>query len=135
VRAVLDSNVLISALLSREGPPAEIVQRWLGGEFELVVSPLLLAELERVLAYPKLSFRISEPEAAAFVTLLKEAAVVADDPASTPRRSEDPDDDYLLALAESAAAVVVSGEAHVLALAPKLPVKTPAEFLQLLDET
>jgi putative PIN family toxin of toxin-antitoxin system len=135
VRAVLDSNVLISALLSREGAPAQIVRRWLAGEFELIVSPLLLDELERVLAYPKILARIPGPEAQAFVALLAEAAVVADDPESAAARSEDPDDDSLLALAESTAAMVVSGDAHVLALASALPVKTPAEFIQLLDDS
>ena len=50
MRAVLDVNVLIAALLSPTGAPAQIVSRWLGGEFELIVSGNLLAELERALA-------------------------------------------------------------------------------------
>jgi putative PIN family toxin of toxin-antitoxin system len=133
VRAVLDANVLIAALLSREGRPAQTIQRWLAGEFELIVSPLLLAELERALAYPKLRARVTETEAAAFIALLGEAAIVVADPPSPTARSEDPDDDYLLALAESAAALLVSADGHVLALAPELPVKTIAEFLDGLD--
>lgn len=50
MRAVVDVNVLISALLTRQGNPAWVIQAWLGGAFELVVSPLLLDELERTLA-------------------------------------------------------------------------------------
>jgi predicted nucleic acid-binding protein len=51
VRAVLDHpNVLIAALLSPAGATAQLVGRWLGGEFELVVSDALLAEFERALA-------------------------------------------------------------------------------------
>jgi putative PIN family toxin of toxin-antitoxin system len=133
VRAVVDSNVLISALLSREGRPAEAVRRWLAGDFELIVSPLLLDEIDGALADPKLRARITEEEAAAFIVLLGEAAVVAEDPPSPPARSRDPDDDYVLALAESARALLVSGDADVLALAPELPVKTVAEFLAALD--
>jgi putative PIN family toxin of toxin-antitoxin system len=132
VRAVLDPNVLIAALLSREGRPAQAVVRWLAGEFELVVSPLLLAELERALAYPKLRARIDEAEAASFVEMLGDAAVVAPDPTSVPVRSEDPDDDYLLALAESVGAVLVSGDRHVLELAPRFPAETVAAFLARL---
>jgi putative PIN family toxin of toxin-antitoxin system len=135
VRAVLDSNVLIAALLSREGRPAQALRRWLAGEFELVVSPLLLAELERALAYPKLRTRISASEAAAFVSLLEETAVVVADPGSPPARSEDPDDDFVVALAESSGAFLVSGDRHLLALASALPVRTVAEFLELLDGT
>ena len=51
MRAVLDPNILIAALLSPGGAPAQIVSRWLGGEFELVVSEALLSALERALAY------------------------------------------------------------------------------------
>ncbi len=64
MRAVLDPNVLVSALLSRSGAPAQIASRWLAGEHELVVSELLLAELDRALAYPK----IQEAERAVLVS-------------------------------------------------------------------
>jgi uncharacterized protein len=55
VRAVLDTNVLVSAAISGRGVPAEIVRRWEGGEFELVVSAEILFELSEVLRRP--SFR------------------------------------------------------------------------------
>jgi len=87
VRAVLDSNVLIASLLSRSGAPAQIVSRWLAGEFELVVSEALLAELARALAYPKVHKRVAEDEARAFVELLREAVRLAADPESPARRS------------------------------------------------
>jgi putative PIN family toxin of toxin-antitoxin system len=135
VRAVLDANVLVAALLSKEGRPAQALQRWLAGEFELIVSPLLLAELRRALGYPKLRTRVSPDEAEAFVSLLEETAVVAADPPSPPARSEDVDDDYVIALAESSSALLVSGDRHMLALAPRLPVRTVAEFVEFLDET
>jgi uncharacterized protein len=133
VRAVLDPNVLIAALLSRRAAPARIVERWLGGEFELVVSKQLLAELERALAYPKLQKRIAPDDAAAFVRLLGESATAAPDPAEGRGRSADPDDDYLLALAERERAVLVSGDGHLLALADELPIRTAREFVDELD--
>ena len=58
VRAVVDVNVLISATLSARGPSAEILRNNRDGAFELVVSELLIAELTRALAYPKLRKRI-----------------------------------------------------------------------------
>jgi putative PIN family toxin of toxin-antitoxin system len=54
LRAVLDVNVLISALLSRTGTPAGLLLAWQDGRFELIVSPGLLAEFTRALTYPKL---------------------------------------------------------------------------------
>jgi uncharacterized protein len=132
VRAVLDLNILIAALLSPTGAPAELVGRWLAGEFELVASEALLAELERALAYPKLRRRVSAEEAAELVSLLRHGAILAPDPPHPPRRSHDPGDDYLLALAESERAVLVSGDQHLLALADQLPIQTARAFLDRL---
>ena len=130
MRAVVDPNVLIASLLSRSGAPAQIVSRWLAGEFELVVSEALLAELARALAYPKIRERIAEDEAGAFVELLRQTVRLAPDPEAPTRRSADPGDDYLLALAEGERAVLVSGDQHVLALADELPILTPRAFLE-----
>ena len=128
MRAVLDSNVLISALVSPTATPSRILQRWLDGEFELIVSPHLLSEVERVLAYPKLRARVDRLEADEFVDLLRRTAVLAADPVVTPR-SVDPADDYLISLAEASRAVLVSGDKHVLALAGSFPIESPAAFL------
>jgi uncharacterized protein len=134
VRAVLDPNILIAALLSRSGAPAQIINRWLGGAFELVVSEALLSELERALAYPKLHRRISTDDAAQFVSLLRLAAIVAPDPEAGSHSSLDPGDDYLLALAENEHAVLVSGDHHLLQLADALPIQAGRRFLDGLAD-
>jgi len=133
VRAVLDPNVLISALLSPAGAPAQLVRRWLAGDFELVVCDELLAELTRALAYPKLRARVTAGDAASFVALLSGFAYLASDPPRTPARSADPNDDYLLALAEAEKAMLVSGDGHLLELAPKMPVSSARAFLDSLN--
>jgi uncharacterized protein len=134
VRAVLDPNVLISALLSRTGAPARVVALWLNGAFELLVSPILLEELERALTYPKLRDRISQSDAAAAVDLFKRSAVLAADPAvAAGVTSRDPDDDCLIALAEAEHAVVVSGDRALLALRDRVPVQASSEFLASLE--
>jgi putative PIN family toxin of toxin-antitoxin system len=133
VRAVLDPNILIAALLSRSGPPAQIVARWLAGEFELVVSESLLTELERALAYPRLRERISPEEADEFISVLAHTAILAPGPSTSARRSADPGDDYLLALAEAERAVLVSGDRHLLKLADQLPIQTARAFLATLE--
>jgi putative PIN family toxin of toxin-antitoxin system len=134
LRAVLDPNVIISALLAPAGTPAAIVRVWSAGAFELVASPLLLAELERALAYPKLRTRIHESEATAIVEWLGRSATIVQDPDEPPpRASEDPGDDYLIALAAHGHAALVSGDRHLLELAAELPIHSPADFLSLLD--
>ena len=131
MRAVLDPNVLISALLSPSGLSAGLLRRWLDGEFELVVSEGLLAELRRALAYPKLGAHVSSAEAEAFIELLRGGAMIADDAASPPRMSRDPGDDYLLALARSNAAVLVSGDQDLLEV-KNAPIESPRSFTSKL---
>ena len=134
MRAVLDANVLISAALSPRGTPARLLLAWQAGAFELVVSPLLLAELRRALAYPKLARVVPPADADAFAAWLGRAAELAADPAGPPPvRSDDPADDYLIALAAAERAVLVSGDGHLTILAGRVPVRTPAEFLAELE--
>jgi uncharacterized protein len=130
-RAVFDPNVLISALLSPSGSPAALVARWLAGEFELVVSEALVAELRRALAYPKLRSRITDEDATEFIGLLSRTATAVEDPVAVPRRSRDAGDDYLLALAEAAASILVTGDQDLLDVTD-VPVLSPAAFLKTI---
>ena len=132
MRAVLDPNILVAALLSRSGAPAQIVSRWLAGEFELVVSETLLGELERALAYPRLRKRVASDDAGAFIAIVRHEALLATDPPEPARRSADPGDDYLLALAEQERALLVSGDRHLLELADRFPIQTARAFLETL---
>ncbi len=134
MRVILDPNVIISALLSPEGSPARALREWQQGAFELVVSPLLLAELERALAYPKLRRHIPAEEAEVVVDWLRRTATIALDPDDPPPvRSRDAGDDYLIALAAAQSALLVSGDDHLLQLADRIPVYPPAEFLEVLS--
>ena len=136
VRAVLDANVLISAILSPRGSPARLLLAWQAGAFELVASPALLAELARALGYPKLARLIPPADADAFVAWIGRSAILAADPEAAPAlRPADPNDDYLLALATAERAVLVSGDGHLTVLADRLPIRTPAEFLASFDES
>jgi putative PIN family toxin of toxin-antitoxin system len=131
---VLDANVIISALLTPDGTPARALRAWLRGDLELVVSRLLLEELGRALSYPKLRDLIPPEDAAGFLTLLASAARVSRDPDALPGiRARDAGDDYLIALAEAEGAVLVSGDKHLLELAPDIPVYTPSGFLELVE--
>lgn len=135
MRAVLDPNIIISALLSPEGPPARTILAWLRGEFEVVVSPLLLSELERALGYAKLRRRIPVEEAEATIELFARSATIVEDPPGPPAvHSVDPGDDYLLALASSQDAAIISGDEHLLSLAGELPIHSPRNFLVLLNQ-
>lgn len=133
MRVVLDVNVLISALLNRRGPPARLVIAWLDGAFDLVISPLLLEELRRSLAYPKLRRRIPEDEAAGYLEMLARGASLVPDPVEpAPFTSADPEDDYLISLAASTGSLLVTGDGHLLELAERAPIHTPVELMDMI---
>ena len=135
MRAVLDPNVIISATLSPAGSPARAFRLWLEGAYELVCSPLLLDELARALTYPKLRKHIDTDEAHELLDLLRRGALLVEDPKTPPGiSSSDPEDDYLIALAEKSRSVLVSGDRDLLELSEQIPVYSPREFLDLLQE-
>ncbi|MGH8924620.1 MAG: putative toxin-antitoxin system toxin component, PIN family [Acidimicrobiia bacterium] len=132
IQAILDPNVIVSALLSPEGKPARNIAG-LRGEFEEIVSPRLLTELERAMAYPKLRRRVTSEEADEVVELLATTATITADPVGAPSvRSFDPGDDYPIAIAAANSAVLVSGDQHLLAPGGQLPVFNPSGFLDFL---
>lgn len=137
MRAVLDPNVLVSALISASGPPRQIVVAWADERFELIASPALLEELRTVLARPKFRRWVSAATAAEFVQGLEDAAVLVDDPdpLSRPTRSRDPDDDYLVGLTlEAKADCLVSGDPDLVDLVGSGPrVLTPRQFLEVIE--
>lgn len=133
MKAVLDPNVIISAALSPEGSPGRILRLWFEGAFELVVSPILLGELERALGYPKLQDRVSSDERQELLDTLTRGGTAVPDPGTAAVvRSPDPDADYLIALASASRSVLVSGDSDLLGLADQIPVRSPKEFLDMI---
>ena len=135
-RAVLDTNVLVSALLSPGGGSARLLLALRSGAFELLVSPLLLAELREVLRRDKFRQYVSEAEADAYVELIRNEGVLRADPRpSAEPLSADPDDEYLIDLARDAQVdALVTGDSHLLDLRAIIPAMTPAEFLETLPD-
>ena len=120
LRAVLDANIFVSALIRPQGPPGQILTRFVNDHaFELIVSPPIVEELRRCLRYPKIRryLALTPEEIDLWVTAL---TLLADSVASTKQLRvvrEDPDDDqYLIAAIESRAQFLVTGDAHLLNL-------------------
>ncbi len=134
-RAVLDTNVLVSALITPQGASAQLLLELRDGAFELVVTPMLLAELDEVLHRPKFRRILSTPEIDGYVALIRHECIVMEDPApSSDPLAADPDDEYLIDLARAARVdALVSGDTHLLALRGRVPVMNPREFLDSLE--
>ena len=59
LRVVLDTNVLVSAIIS-DGKPRELLNKGITNQYSILISDLILKELIVVLRRPK--FKISEDE-------------------------------------------------------------------------
>lgn len=135
MRILLDTNILVSGLLSVEGAPAKLLQGWLDGSFELVSCQTQINELARVLAYPRIRDRITADQAKDILDSMSVMAILAE-PEAPASLSPDPDDDVLLAAAIAARAnLIVSGDrSHMLALreAEGIPIITAREAVAKL---
>jgi uncharacterized protein len=134
-RVVIDPGVLVSAFISpRKAAPALLVDAFLDGHFEMLVSPTLIAELTDVLGREKFATHAADGRAAAFIAVLLDRAEMAQDATPGSLKTADEDDDYLIALAQAYKAdAVVSGDGHLLDVASSgLPVFTPREMADRL---
>lgn len=133
-RAVFDTNLLVSYLLVHRPPIATLLDVHLAAEhFNLLTAPALLAELARVLRYPRLRRYCSPSECDRFLALIAALSEVVELPADIPAISRDPDDDLVIACAVAGHAdVIVSGDKDLLTLKQvgRIPILTAAEFLQ-----
>jgi putative PIN family toxin of toxin-antitoxin system len=117
MRVVLDTNILVSALLIQAGNPAAIYLAWQEGQFTLLTCAEQLDELRATLRKPAIAERIKPYKAGGLVNEMKK---LADNVKALPsvRRSPDPTDDFLLALSEAGTAdyLVTGDKAGLLAL-------------------
>jgi uncharacterized protein len=135
MRVVLDTNILVSALIVPAGNPAAIYNAWEQGKFTLLTCAEHLDELHATLQKPKVANLIEPYKAGRLINQIKK---LAEDIVELPRvkRSPDPDDDFLLALAEAGNAdyLVTSDKSGLLSLASHKSTRiiTARDFASLL---
>ena len=105
MRVVLDTNVLLSALISPHSPPDTIYRAWRAARFEIVTSTVQLDELRRASRYPKFKAVLQPHLVGAMVKNLQRAVVL--EHLSSDIEADDPFDVFLLAMA-------IAGEADYL---------------------
>jgi putative PIN family toxin of toxin-antitoxin system len=134
MKIVLDTNVLVSGLLSPFGPPGEIVRMVSSGALELCFDARILSEYREVLKRPRFKIDLDDMEA-----LLEQIEACGHPVAASPllRGLPDKDDEPFLevALAGAAECLVTGNQRHF----PKnrrqgVVVVTPREFLTLFRE-
>lgn len=134
MRVILDTNVLLGALISPYGPPDEIYRAWRATRFELVTSVAQLDELRRGSRYPRLKPILPAHRVGAMVNNMQRAIVLAQlTPLPDNVEVTDPDDAFLLSMAlEGEADYLVTGDRHAgllqLSSFGRTRIVTPATF-------
>jgi putative PIN family toxin of toxin-antitoxin system len=134
-RVVLDTNVLVSAILFG-GPPRDVLELVTSGTIHCSLSPSILDELRDVLCRPKFGFSLEQS-----LRVIEELHAVCDvvDPGDRVRvLTSDPDDNMILECAVSAnAAFIVSGDRHLLDLGQYkgMVIVRPADYLRTIRST
>lgn len=141
IRATIDANILISALLAPDSPspPSSIVRRGLAREFDLVVSEQTILEIrDKTANKPFLAQRLSTVTVEAFISILISIAEIVPTRSTLPPvATRDPKDDYLLA-PEIVSKVdhLVTGDRDLLEYTgiERGFILTAAQFLRMLDD-
>jgi putative PIN family toxin of toxin-antitoxin system len=111
MRAVLDTNVLVRCTKYASGPARECFTHFESREHTFVISPYLLAELARVLTYPRImaQHRLSPEEMRAFLAAVEDVGEMVQTPHDSLQAvvSADPDDDPIIQLAIAGHAAVL----------------------------
>ncbi|HRP95707.1 MAG TPA: putative toxin-antitoxin system toxin component, PIN family [Rhodocyclaceae bacterium] len=132
MRVVLDTNILLSALISPHGPPDAIYRAWRLARFELITSRIQLDEIRRASRYPKLQAILQPARVGLMINNLQRAIVL--DRLPQQFDTADPDDAFLLAMASAGEADwLVTGDRRAGLLERRhigrTRIVTPAEFL------
>lgn len=134
MRLVLDTNVIVAGLAYPAGPPGRIVTAWRNGALQIVLSPWILAECERVLPRLGQYVTLSAGEIRDLVETLALAAEVieADIEALTQAAAtglrDVADEPVLAVLLAAKAQMLVTGDKDLLALSDRFSILSPAEF-------
>lgn len=138
MRVVADTNVVVSRYVAPHGIVVRILNRWQQNAFDLLVSEAILAEYQRVLAYPRLRARhgLSDEQISAVVDDFREIGLLIEPEVSISAVEDDPDDDKFLECAVAGGAeYIVTGDSHLLNLKQfqGIQILSPAAFLAFLD--
>jgi putative PIN family toxin of toxin-antitoxin system len=138
IKAVLDANVLVSGLISRKGPPGQILDAWMAGQFQLFVAPQILDELQRVLRYPRIRERLTREQINGLLERLGQDAEQVEGTLRLDVLTRDPSDNVYLACAlEAKVDYLVTGNIdhyeEARTISPSANIISPRAFLDILE--
>jgi putative PIN family toxin of toxin-antitoxin system len=139
LKIVLDSNILVSALINLHGSPAQIIDYVFQNRIRLFISPSIVEELERVLSYQKLMKRhgLGREKLKEFISDLLSIMLLIQGKETIKVIMEDPSDNKYLSYAlNTKADFIISGDVHLLKLGEYrgIQIVTAAQFLEIMEK-
>lgn len=135
MRAIIDTNLFVSALMSDVGPPSEVLAHWRRGAFDLLSSNDQIEEIRLASRYERIRIRTKPRDFGRLIKQIRARAHLVDF-STVPDVSRDPFDNYLLAMSQSGDAdFLVSGyKADLLALGKygRTAIVTARQFLEIV---
>lgn len=138
MKAVLDANVFVSALINTRGTPKQLIDLWRKEAFELLISKAILGEIGRVLRYPKIAalHKLTETELQTFMALLSEEGLVIEPDETLNISLDESDNRYIeCAVAGGADCLVTGDKLHLLPIGEYRGIRivSPAMFLAVVQ--
>ena len=138
-RAIIDTNILIRALIKPQGTVGPVLTRLRNGDYKLLYAEPLLDELVAKLALPRIrdKYHLADDDVETVLALI----LLRGEPVMPQRRitaCRDPKDNIVLEVAVAGEAdYIVTGDEDLLVLYPfgGIPIVGPAEFLKALEPT
>ena len=137
IRAVIDTNILVSGSIKKGSPPAKVLYAWRRGRFILVTSQSILNEVSRVLNYRKIKtkYHLKKKDIEELLFALYLASDLTPDRLKVKVITQDPEDNKFIACAlEGRADYIVSGDEHLLKIKEYKGTKiiTAYQFLKVI---
>lgn len=133
LRVVIDTNVLVSALLFG-GTPGKLIPLWKNGHIRPFASKAIIQEYLRVFAYPKFELTENEITYLLYQEILPYLEIIDVASGKTFVSNDPSDDKFVLCAFKANADIIISGDTHLLSLKKieNIQVVTPAQCLDLL---
>ena len=139
LRAVVDTNILVSGFISPLSYPREIEKRWRNEQFALFTSPQIIDEIRRVLYLPRIrqKYSLSESDIRAFILAITYKASCTAGSLILSGVAPDPGDDKIISCAvEAQADFIVTGDKKFQQLEEyqKIRIINAESFIKILDD-
>jgi uncharacterized protein len=133
LRAVIDTNILVSGLIRKQGLPGQVLRRLRDGDFSIIYSVPIMVEVVDVLSRPQIQrkYQVMSDDITALINLVRLRGELVSPNRKIDTCRDPKDNRFLEAAIEGNADMIVSGDKDLLDMVDfeTIPIISTAEFL------